>query len=108
MKPERLVTLKGAEDLTLSRYTCFDPTPSGELPVMANESPSKDDIAQNTGARTTAIDTDPSEVLEQSQRAAAGESPNSAGSTAPSTAEEHIPSTSDPEATDLPTASRPS
>lgn len=74
---------------------------------MATDSPDKEDIAQNTGARTTAIDTDPSEVLEQSQRAAAGESPNSAGSTAPSTAEEHVPGTSDSEATDLPTANRP-
>ena len=65
------------------------------------------DISQNAGARTTAVNNDPSISLKEGENAAAGEGPNASGGPAPSTAEEHVRGTSSPEATDLPTANVP-
>lgn len=62
------------------------------------------DPTQNSGVKSTLIDTNPEDSLEKSRNATEGKSHNAAGGTAASTAEEHIPSNSDPNATDLPTA----
>lgn len=79
---------------------------------MANSETSRynnlpDSVAQNSGARTTATDTNPEISQEEADNATAGKSPNAAGDGAPSTAEDHVPSESSPEASDLPTANSP-
>ena len=63
-----------------------------------------EDVADNAGDRTAAINSNPKISLEEARNAAAGEGPTGSGGTAPSTAEEHIPSESDPDATDIPSA----
>lgn len=62
---------------------------------------------QTAGARTAAIDADPSISQAEADRGAAGEAPNAAGGPAPSTVEEHVPSMSAPYATDIPSANAP-
>lgn len=77
---------------------------------MTNESSNKsmsEERSQNTGERSTQADMNPEEVLEKGRRAAEGKAPNSAGSVASSSVEEEIPSTSDPNATNIPSANRP-
>lgn len=66
-----------------------------------------EDRSQDSGDRSAQANTNPEEVLEKSRRASEGKAPNSSGSVASSSVEEHIPGTSDPDATDIPTANRP-
>lgn len=71
-----------------------------------DEQPS-DEVTQNAGMKTAAINADPTISLEEARNAAAGEGTNASGGTAPSSAQDHIPSNSDPNPSDLPSTGRP-
>ncbi|MBF2029434.1 MAG: hypothetical protein IGS48_22190 [Oscillatoriales cyanobacterium C42_A2020_001] len=66
-----------------------------------------EDVADNAGARTAAINSNPKISQQEAENAAVGEGPNAAGGTAPSSSEQHVRGTSDPQATDIPTANNP-
>ena len=61
-----------------------------------NQETMSEDVAENSGARTAAIDSNPDLSLEETRNASAGEGPNAAGGSASSTAEDYVPSRSDP------------
>ena len=69
--------------------------------------PLPEDVNQNPGARTAAIDSNPEISLEEARNANAGEGPTGSGGQAASTTEAHIPSSSEPFATDIPSANAP-
>lgn len=66
-----------------------------------------DEVAQNAGARSAALDANAEISNEEARNAVEGKAPNASGSVAPSTAEDHVPSSSEPYASDLPTANAP-
>lgn len=72
-----------------------------------NDETMSEEVAQNTGLRTAAINSDPSISNEEARNAAAGEAPNASGGTAPSTAEDYVPSRSDPYPSNLPSSDHP-
>ena len=72
-----------------------------------NNETMSEEVAQNPGMRTAAIDSNPTISLEEARNASAGESPNAAGGETPSTAEDYVPSRSDPNPTNLPSTDHP-
>lgn len=72
-----------------------------------NDETMSEEVAQNPGLRSAAVNTDPSISLEEARNAAAGEGPSAAGGPAPSTAEEYIPSSSDSDPSNIPSTDHP-
>jgi hypothetical protein len=72
-----------------------------------NDETISEEVAQNTGLRTAAINSDPNISNEEARNAAAGSGPNASGGTAPSTAEDRVPSRSDPYPSNLPSYDHP-
>jgi len=66
-----------------------------------------EDVAENSGARAAAIDSNPDISLEETRNASAGEGPNAAGGPAPSTAEDYVSSRSDPSPSNIPSTDHP-
>ncbi len=72
-----------------------------------NHETMSEDVAQNPGMRTAAINADPAISLEETRNASAGEGPNAAGGPAPSSAEDYVPSRSDPQPSNIPSTDHP-
>jgi hypothetical protein len=58
----------------------------------------------NSGVRSTDVNTNPQRSLEEARNANEGKGSNASGSVAASTVEEHVPGTDSSEASDLPSA----
>jgi hypothetical protein len=83
-----------------------------EEQIMANNQFNNDEtmseeIAENSGMRAAAVNSDPTISLEEARNAAAGEGPNAAGGPAASSAEDYVPSRSDPDPTNIPSTDHP-
>lgn len=72
-----------------------------------NNQTMSDDVAQNPGMRSAAINSNPTISLEEAKNASAGDEPNASGGPAPSSAENYVPSRSDPNPTNIPSTDHP-
>lgn len=66
-----------------------------------------EEVADNSGMKAAAIDSDPNTSLEEARNAAAGEAPNASGSVASSSVEDYVPSRSNPHPTNIPSTDHP-